>query len=67
MAAIGHVVGRVRHDLGGNFVTEQHLVTPGIKCVAVKKAMGTEVPHITRLRHARTFRLKGRNVVIGIA
>ena len=63
---IGHIVRRVGHDLGGNFVTEQHLVTPGVKCIAMKDAMGTEIPHITGLRHARPFCLKARNVVVGI-
>ena len=67
MAAIGHVVRRVSHDLCSNFATEQYFVTPGVKRITVENAMDTEVPHITRLRHARPLRLKGRNVVIGIA
>jgi hypothetical protein len=59
-------VGRVGHDLCDNFVTEQHLVTPGVKCIAVEEAMGTKVPQITVLRHARPFCLKARNAVVGI-
>src|SRR5262245_49364949 len=49
MAAIGHIVRRVRHDLCGNFVAEQHLVTPVLKRISVENAMGTELPDITGL------------------
>ena len=53
-------------NLGGKFVTEQHRVTPGVECIAMKDAMGTEIPNVTGLRHARLFCLKARNVVVGI-
>ena len=66
MTAIGHIVGRVGHDLCGDFVTEEHLVTPRVKRIAVEEAMDTEVPHITGLRHARRVYLKARDVVVGI-
>src|SRR4249920_2587055 len=64
VAAIGNI-RRVGQDLCGNLVTEQDLVAPGVKCIAVKDAMGTEVPQITGLRHARPFYLKARNIVVG--